>query len=366
MTVTLNDNDVAAMLDTPNRRALVRIFTLARGDGWTRKEGWNGEEPIGTWYGVSVDEVDEMVTELRLEDNNLSGIVADEIGELTELRYLYLNDNSLTGEFPFARLSALKELRELAFWGNKGLEGDIPDPDDGLEIGKRIDRAALRTINEVNGGSAIAGWFPGEEEDPFSYSDWMGITLDDKGRVLELALPGAGLSGEITNAFSALYTLSARDLSGKLERSIADLLLVEISLLKKLDLSGNPGLTGDLPFSFINLTGLKELDISGTSVCPPEDYAFDKWIQGLGDNFKNNDDCGNNEGVGVVPGNTTQGGGGCAIASGDDFMETTFWLIVVIFGLITVFNARGYLNVWRRPAKIFSDKASRLGGQKNV
>ncbi len=263
---------------SPDRGALSAIYRAAGGGDWRENGNWNSGEPVGTWYGVAVGP-DNRVTELKLGNNGLSGSIAGETGELGKLRILYLNDNSLTGAVPVAELGSLSLLEELALWGNGGLAGGVPD-----RLAKKADRAALRTLNEVNGGSALAGWFPrGGGTDVFSYSGWNGVTADENQRVTGLDLPGSGLSGNLTAALSAL------------------------SALERLDLSGNADLEGELPPGLVD-TALAELDISGTGVCPPADEGFRTWLSGL--NFTPNESCGQ----GYVK-QADETGGGCALAS---------------------------------------------------
>lgn len=263
---------------SPDREALSAIYRAAGGDGWRENGNWNSSRPVGTWYGVTVGP-DNGVTELRLGNNGLSGTIAVETGKLGKLEVLHLNDNSLTGAVPTAELGSLSSLKELALWGNSGLAGVIPD-----RLGKKADRAALRTLNEVNGGSALEGWFPRGETDVFSYSGWSGVTANENGRVTGLDLSGSGLSGEVTGALSAL------------------------SALERLDLSDNPGLRGELPAGLMD-TALAELDISGTGVCAPAEEGFGTWLSGL--DFTPNENCGGN---GAEPAGEN-GGGGCALVS---------------------------------------------------
>ena len=85
-----------------------------------------------------------------------------------------------------------------------------------------------------------------------SGSTWHGVTLTS-GRVTALALPSNGLAGAADTALAALP---------------------ELDQLTSLDLSGNTGLTGDVPGALLrSLTGLVSLDLSGvgwTGAIPTE------------------------------------------------------------------------------------------------
>ena len=105
------------------RLALSALFAAADGDSWRRRGGWNGSGDPGGWYGVTTG--GERVRSLSLANNGLSGNLAPEIVNLTELVSLDLSGNGLRGPFP-AGFSSLKELRVLRVGGNGGLHGPLP------------------------------------------------------------------------------------------------------------------------------------------------------------------------------------------------------------------------------------------------
>ena len=285
---------------SPDREALSEIYKAAGGDGWTENDNWNSSEPIGIWDGVTTDS-DNRVTELKLGDNKLSGTIVRDIGKLEKLRILYLNNNKLMGAIPVTELGSLSSLEELALWGNSGLAGVIPN-----ELGKKVDRAVLRTLNEVNGGSGFEGWFPQGETDIFSYSDWSGVTVGENDRVAELDLSSSGLSGDVTSALSALLAI------------------------ERLDLSDNADLEGELPPGLVG-TALTELDISGTGICAPADEEFKIWLSDLNSNFTPNESCGEDD---VEPASET-GGGGCALASYGS-AQSVYQFVLVVFTVIAI------------------------------
>lgn len=71
--------------------ALVALYDSAGGVDWKIK--WNLSTPVHTWYGVKV--VGPRVVRLELPDNNLKGLMPDQMANLT-LELLNLNDNFLT------------------------------------------------------------------------------------------------------------------------------------------------------------------------------------------------------------------------------------------------------------------------------
>ena len=318
-TVTVNDDDAPSTpgitdggTSTPpptddddsdgspeDREALESIYGTAGGTGWENDLNWGSDEPLGQWYGVTVE--DGRVTELLLEGNNLSGTIHEDIGGLEKLKRLYLNDNRLTGTVPL-EIGDLAELGELALWGNPGLE-TIPE---GFE--KMVDRAVLRTLYDVNG--PVGSWFP-EEGELFDYSGWEGVSADSDGRISGLDLSGGGLSKEITGAIS------------------------ELSALEVLDLSGNADLAGELPSGLMD-TELLTLDICGTGIRVSDNEELREWLSGI--EFTYPEDCGDSEPESEdnEPMEAeSSGGGGCAVASGE-FNEEAYHLVMVALAAVAL------------------------------
>ncbi len=307
---------------SPDRGALVAIYNATAGGGWTRKDNWNTRVPVTIWYGVVAD-LEGRITGLVLENNNLEGRIHEDIGELEMLKVLYMNNNGLEGAVPLEQLGGLESLEELALWGNEGLLGTIPD-----ELGKRVDRAVLRKIKEINGVSVLTDWFTGSEAVfDYSGSGWSEVEVNGNDRVSGLDLSGVGLRGDITEA------------------------IWEFSALEELDLSDNPDLSGEIPLAVMN-GGLEFLDISGSGVCVPQDEEFVQWLESI--DFTDNENCGGNETatlstsepvpaqkpVPVRTNESAQGsGGGCFIASGSGFKRSVPGFAPAVSVLLIIFLA---------------------------
>ena len=338
-----DDNDDSPLLNDElsleDRRILVAIYNVAGGGRWTRQNNWVTEAPFTVWYGVIAD-MEGRVTGLRLEDNNLEGGIHGDIEGLDKLKVLYMNNNKLKGPVPVAQLGALESLEELALWGNKGLTGTIPD-----ELGKRVDRAALRAIKEVNGGSLLAGWFT-QDDRLFDYSGWSWVEINGNDRVSGLDLSGVGLRGEITEA------------------------IWELSALEELDLSDNPGLRGNVPLAVMS-SGIEFLDISGTGVCVTRDEVLEQWLESIV--FTDNDNCLEDKTATLSTSEPdresespqanepprisesaqgSEGGGGCSVASGSGFKRSVSGFAPPVFVLLIIFLAwRSRNNNGRCPLK---------------
>lgn len=102
--------------------ALVALYEATGGDNWTEKENWLTGSPVGDWYGVTVSE--GRVTWLILYENNLTGDLPDEIGQLTGLTLLDLASNHLTGTIPES-IGNLTELISLELYVNN-LNSPLP------------------------------------------------------------------------------------------------------------------------------------------------------------------------------------------------------------------------------------------------
>lgn len=122
----------SAAIPSLERQALIAIYVHTNGDSWSNKTGWKtppldtdgyampGTE--GTWYGVTVTA--DKVTTISLHNNNLSGTIPAELGDLSGLENLYLHSNSLTGAIP-TELGSLSNLKQLQLTHNQ-LTGSIP------------------------------------------------------------------------------------------------------------------------------------------------------------------------------------------------------------------------------------------------
>ena len=106
-----------------DRAALAALYKATNGSGWQYDTNWLSNQPLGEWEGVSTD-ADGRVTDLRLGDNQLSGLIPSELGNLDNLEWLNLSNNQLSGLIP-SELGNLDNL-ELLGLGSNQLSGPIP------------------------------------------------------------------------------------------------------------------------------------------------------------------------------------------------------------------------------------------------
>ncbi|MEW6365784.1 MAG: IPT/TIG domain-containing protein [Acidobacteriota bacterium] len=205
---------VSAAIPPAERAALIALYNSTNGDGWNNNTAWKTPPLAGdgfalpgteyTWAGVFTDG-NWTVTNVKLSYNNLCGTIPAELGLLTNLKDLWLNNNHLSGNIPPA-LGGLLQLENLVLNSNE-LSGDIP-----AELGN------LASVSE--------------------------LYLNDN-----------MLSGPIPPALGGLPNilflwLSRNQLSGVIPAELGNL-----TSLSRLMLSSN-GLVGDVPSSLLNLSGL--------------------------------------------------------------------------------------------------------------
>ena len=239
-----------------DRAALEALYHATDGPNWVNSENWLTDAPLGDWYGVGTDASGGVVS-LDLSENDLSGIVPAELGDLVGLTELSLQNNALSGPIPQSLLQ-LDRLRRFFIGGNGSL--CVPGTSSfvawlqGMEHNgascNAADVAALESLFEATGGKdwiESTGW-RGEA----AVEEWYGVTADALGRVTEL-------------------NLTRNELAGQLPRSLGD--LVRMTVLR---IGGNR-LSGRLPLSLAQLS-LRELDYADTDLCVPTEASFQTWL----------------------------------------------------------------------------------------
>ena len=82
-----------------DREVLIAFYNATGGPNWKGNNNWLSDVPINEWDGVTTDG-NGRVTELSLLGNQLSGEIPPELGNLPNLKYLYLDQNQLSGCVP--------------------------------------------------------------------------------------------------------------------------------------------------------------------------------------------------------------------------------------------------------------------------
>lgn len=122
--------------------ALVAFYHATNGANWTNT--WDLNMSMDTWQGVGFND-EGCVRSLSLYNNQLSGIIAPELGALTNLSNLYLPNNQLNGSIP-VELGNLVNLTSLNISGNQ-LSDTIP-----AELGNLANLTQLELFqNQLSG-----------------------------------------------------------------------------------------------------------------------------------------------------------------------------------------------------------------------
>ena len=248
----------------PEREALIALYKQTNGPNWKNKKNWSALAPLGEWYGVTTD-ADGRVTQLNLEDNDLSGLLPPTLSSLVNLKTLNLAANpGLSGPLPqvFTRLPLesldLEGTRlcappraEFQTWLDGIRDGDVSRCTD-----VRPDFYALVALYSGTDGpnwTNATNWTSAKTLD-----QWYGVTTDGSGRVTGLSLNENDLQGTIPVELGQLTNLDSLNLSGNQLTGNVPQELGQLTNLKGLNLSGNE-ISGNVPSELGQLTNLESL-----------------------------------------------------------------------------------------------------------
>ena len=136
-------------LPNGERSALMALYDSAKGESWINNTGWGEDCDVCDWYGVLCN-WDGKVRVLALANNNLSGTIAAELSNLTNLQLLQLSSNELSGSIP-SELGGLSNLVFLYLNQNQ-LEDTIP-----YTLGNLLNIRDLRLDDNLLNGTIPEG-----------------------------------------------------------------------------------------------------------------------------------------------------------------------------------------------------------------
>lgn len=305
--------------------ALVALYNTTAGSAWTDRTGWLSADDPCTWTGVTCDaghvnllnfysnnlvgaipaQLEDLNSLQRLDlgFNQLSGSIPVELGNLPNLQFLLLNANQLNGGIP-VELGGLSNLEDL-YLSNNQLSGSIP-----VELGTLSSLQSLAlSANQLSGsipvelgtlsslqslslaGNQLTGGIPVEFGNLTSLQK-LNLTSNPLGGSIPVELGGLSnlerlnlgnnqLSGNIPSELGNLTSLQSlhlynNQLNGNFPSELGNL----INLIY-LDFSNNINLTGSLPASLTNLTGLDWFYYDNTGLCEPQDAPFQAWLTAI-------------------------------------------------------------------------------------
>ena len=111
----------AAGTTDSDRVALAAIYRAMGGPEWANNDHWLTHAPLSDWHGVTADDEGRVVV-LNLTDNDVTGELPPELGDLYGLIWLAIGGYDLKGGIPpeIGNLANLERLRL------SGLHGEIP------------------------------------------------------------------------------------------------------------------------------------------------------------------------------------------------------------------------------------------------
>lgn len=240
------------------------IYDSLGGSGWTNKTNWPtaGNWPalatsaeMDTWHGITVINGD--ITEVIINNNNLTGKIPFSISKLSQLTRLYLYNNAITGTIP-SSIGNLTNLQFLYLYGNQ-LSGSIP-----VEIGnlENLIRLYLQTNKltgniplELNNLTSIQYFFLNTNLLSGTIPDLSGLS-----NLIEFGVAGnPNLSaGVIPDWIAGLGNLKQLNLSNTNRAGEIPSWIGNLSSLTHLYLHVNQ-LTGNIPNEIGNMTSLTHL-----------------------------------------------------------------------------------------------------------
>ena len=202
---------------------------------------WAANTPITQWDGVIIDGTPQRVTRLSLGSMKLTGEIPAELGNLSNLRGLWLFSNKLSGEVP-PELGDLSNLVQMWLFNNQ-LSGALPQALTGLTrlgtfefyrnsglcapvdeafqawlqsisfaqgsscalVDSQADRAVLVELYNATDGENWENNTSWLSDRPIR--EWHGVTNDADGRVTGLYLDRNQLTGEIPMELGNLSNL---------------------------------------------------------------------------------------------------------------------------------------------------------------
>lgn len=124
-----NNNNFLYITDlTSELNALEALYKALGGDNWANNTNWCSDKHPSEWYGIEC--VDGHISFISMENNNLKGVLPEEIGDLKYLQTLYFPStyspirNVITGPLPES-IGKLTNLTHLNLIQNR-ISGKIP------------------------------------------------------------------------------------------------------------------------------------------------------------------------------------------------------------------------------------------------
>lgn len=247
--------------------ALVALYIATDGDNWFDNSNWLQQgQFVQDWFGITTE--NNRVVGVNLRNNNLSGEIPIEIGDLDSLRYLNLGDeifggNSLTGSIP-PEISSLSVLEFLGL-GNNQLSGPIPEAIGNLSELRKIDLAFNQLEDPVPDTlSTLANLrYLGIAFNTFTD---LPLTLYDIPALDTLLISGNQLAGPIPPEIGSMSTLKFLNIGGNQYEGQLPPEFGNLTQLLGIRIWDMPGITGNIPPEWAGLSSILEFSLDNLSL----------------------------------------------------------------------------------------------------
>jgi hypothetical protein len=231
---------ISAQVAQQDSVALVALYNSTDGANWTDNTTWLTVQPVSDWFGITA--TNGRVSAIILNNNNLSGTIPPEIGDLTNLTDLQFFLNQLSGSLP-STIGNLLNLTNLYLSANQ-LSGAIP-----TEIGNLVN---LETLNI--GSNDFSEAIPAE--------------IGELVNLTSLVIANCNLAGPIPEEIGDLTSLVFINLNNNQLSDSIPAVIGNLSNLLQLRLSNNQ-LTGTIPSGIRNSNIINILDLGRNLLSGP-------------------------------------------------------------------------------------------------
>lgn len=116
---------VPTFAKSPTRLALERLYESAHGSEWQARSRWLSSFSVCKWHGIECASGSQQVTSVDLGGNGVRGTLPAQLGQLTALRVLNIDESRLSGTLP-ATLASSTQLHTILLASNPRLSGTLP------------------------------------------------------------------------------------------------------------------------------------------------------------------------------------------------------------------------------------------------
>ncbi|KAL3752615.1 hypothetical protein ACJRO7_000078 [Eucalyptus globulus] len=232
-------NLVSSNTNETDRLALLVFKVGITGDPFDVLNSWNNSIGFCQWYGITCGRRHQRVTILNLSSQKLFGSISPHIGNLSFLREIWLQNNSLHHEIP-SQVGQLRHLR-LLLLHNNSLVGDIP---------KNLS-ACSNLVHLILRRNQLSGEIPSE--------------IGSLSKLQFFSLYENNITGIVPSSIGNLSSLEFLSLTMNNMGGSIPQVLGHLTDLRALAFGGNR-FSGTIPSSLFNLSSLTQFDVGNNRI----------------------------------------------------------------------------------------------------